>query len=323
MKEAFQIIKSVADQKNYDMPKPIVKSVEPILRADGYSLPEHCQFATTVTLDDIEMTGYGDAESPELAKAKALSEAIERFTLFYSIKNGVRAPTSNGWACHITNEEAILAAACELIERDVALSSWLNLGPYLNIPESIWPKTVQEWNLSRSKSLEFSILKIFLCANENGRAITTLLFNERGNFVSGHASALDLDEAITSSVKECLRAAHLALRLDYFGEVMKIHDPKSLGEYRFQPAANALAYAYTYQLPRDIVICDADELTVYRLWAAQRQKIEKLLNECQIHIWNTADRKIAYLNSEKLLKIFWGRTPENFSVLNKNPHIVG
>jgi ribosomal protein S12 methylthiotransferase accessory factor YcaO len=306
-----------------EIPLPQVLLSEALTGPQDYRLNGYHQWVTKIGSEDINATGYGDGETQATARAKAYSEAVERFALFYTPRLGISAANSNGWACHYSAAVASQIAVCELIERHVALSLWFSGGPYLEIPPSLWPEPVREWSAARSEKLEFPNLKLLLCKSPVGCAITALLFNEKGNFVSGHASAISLEDAILSAAKECLSAARLAVSLEFFGEVMKIHEPENAGGHQFQPAANALAYAYTKTLPTEISFITADDKTVIELWRDQHQKVLKLQESSSIMVWRCGDRYIAYATSEKVKNIFWGPTPKEMNVKNNNPHIVG
>ncbi|UOF00827.1 YcaO-like family protein [Bdellovibrio reynosensis] len=71
--------------------------------------------------------GRGSADSEELSFLKGFSEAIDRVTFFESMK----FPTTNGMAVHTSLENAVLAARCELIERDAFFCHYLTKTPFL------------------------------------------------------------------------------------------------------------------------------------------------------------------------------------------------
>lgn len=291
-----------------------------IKRPNGYALPGFVAFSVTAEADGFTATGYGEG-SRDIAIEKAISEAFERMALFKFCADNKKSDTSSGWAAHRSAEFAVRAAVFELIERDVALTAWENGGPFYIVPESIWPKALRLWQSEQRTSLEFSDLRIFLSSTDSGACISALLFNESGNFVVGHASAFELQDAITSATNECFRAAHSAIQFDSFAEVMALHAGDQ--EATPSPAAHSLAYAYKETMPEVVRILSATEEEVFSQWQNHQTTFTNLnLATLDTQIFQVGDRIVARVRTPKYREIFWGRS-KDLTKRNQHPHFVG
>lgn len=299
---------------------PKITNESEIKRPEGYALPGFVALSITAEADGLTATGYGEGPR-DLARKKAISEAFERLALFRFCANTNKSETSSGWAAHRTAELAVRAAVFELIERDVALTTWENGGPFYVVPESLWPKALFIWKNEQRTSLEFSDLRIFLSCTDNGACVSALLFNENGHFVAGHASDFELQDAIVSAANECFRAAHSAIQFDSIAEVAALH---SGGQgVSANPAAHSLAYAYKEAMPEVVKILTTTEIEVCRQW----QKHQATFNELNLAAFDSLTfevgvRIVARVKSSKYREIFWGRT-DDVSKRNQHPHFVG
>lgn len=306
-----------------DLPieKPQLIAIEKIKRPLGYAIPNYASLSATIHYGQIRTQGFG--EGPEqLAIAKAISEATERAVQkYFALKTG-QAESSNGWACHISPSLAVQSALMELTERDVALSNWESNGPFYELPTSLWPSEVTSWNSSKSSDQEFSNLRILVSSNKNGACISALLFNDKLNFVSGHASGVDLSQAILSATTECMRAAHAALRLDSFSEVTALH----LQDFSkpTSPGSHSLAYAYAETLPACIQIIEASESQILNIWKNHVTTFSAFdLSEMQIHLYQVGELFVARVRSDKHRHIYWGKNNNFKNNFNLSPHFVG
>ena len=299
---------------------PKITSENEIKRPEGYALPGFVALSITAETNGFKATGYGEG-SCDLAREKAISEAFERLVLFTVCADTNKSETSSGWAAHRTAELAVRAAVFELIERDVALTTWENGGPFYVVPESLWPKSLLIWKSERHTCLEFSDLRILLSSTDNGACVSALLFNDSGNFVAGHASAFELKDAIISAANECFRAAHSAIQFDSIAEVAALH---SGGQgVSANPAAHSLAYAYKETMPEVVKILTATEIEVRRLWQKHQVTFSELsLVAFNAQTFQVGDRIVARVKSPKYREIFWGRT-DDVSKRNQHPHFVG
>lgn len=299
---------------------PTIAAEVEIKRPAGYALDGNVALSVTAEADGFIATGYGEG-SRDLAHHKAVSEAYERLALLKFCSDFCVSDTSSGWAANFTAERAIQSALHELIERDVALTTWENGDGFFSVPETLWPMGLLAWKLGRSSALEFSRLRILLSHNQNGACISALLFNERGNFVAGHSSATELQSAITSAANECFRSAHAAIQFDSFAEVTALHagGPGS----KASPAAHSLAYAYKETMPAVVKIEDATEQAIHDLWKSHQTTLRELnLAELDVRTFQVGDRVIVRVRGSKYRDIFWGRTNDR-SKQNQHPHFVG
>lgn len=306
-----------------DLPieEPQLIAIEKIKRPLGYAIPGYVSLSATIRYGQVRTQGFG--EGPEqLAISKAISEATERAVQkYFALKTG-QAESSSGWACHISPALAVRSAIMELTERDVALSNWESNGPFYELPPSLWPLEITSWNSTKSKDQEFSNLRILLSSNINGTCVSALLFNEKLNFVSGHASGLDLGHAILSATTECMRAAHAALRLERFSEVTALH----LQDFSTptSPGSHSLAYAYTESLPSCIQIIEANESEVLNIWKSHVTTFSALdHSKMQIQLYRVGNLYVARVRSDNHRPIYWGKNNNFKNSLNLNPHFVG
>ena len=287
-------------------------------RPAGYGLAEFTSGSIVVSLNGIEAEGFAD-DSADICELKATSEALERFALKYFKKINLYSETSNGWACHFTAKQAIDNAIFELIERDVSLSSWENTDLFYEIPEKLWPTEVINWRDQQTGEIEFSNLKILLNHNKNGCCVSVLLFNDKNNFVAGHASKYDLKQAIISATLECMRAAHSALRFENFDNVIKLH---SSAPEIIEPGSHSLAYAYTVQMPDAVQTKRISAEELLDLWGSHQRNFEKIeYSKFKINLFKIHDRFIARVKADFLKDIYWGKSKD--IIKNKYPHFVG
>lgn len=300
---------------------PNVLSVEKIIRPSGYSLPGYSVLSATIQLGNIKSTGFGEG-SYEIALSKAVSEATERLVLKLQASKAGGPESSNGWACHKSAKLAIESAIFELIERDVALSNWESNGPFYEIPQELYPLPIKVWGESKFIKLEFGNLRIFLSKNKNGACVSSLLFNESGNFVVGHASGKDLSAAMISSLCEAMRAAHAALRFENYKEVSELHDAKLM--VPASPGSHSLAYAYNHSIPNSVVLKLASAPKILKMWQDHNTIFENLnIQDFYIQLYEVGELFVARVRSNSYRPIHWGTklTPED--AINKNPHFVG
>lgn len=293
-----------------------------IQRPAGYQIPGVVSGMVQAQTSNFSAQGFADSKL-ELAEDKAKSEAIERIVMMeWSRLNGF-SDTSNGWACHPHLNTAIENALLELIERDVALRVWEEGPSYILIPSELWPLELKEWKERVGNSLEYSMLKATLCYSRNFGCVSVFLFNENGTCVVGHASKLQLAEALTSAFNECLRAAHSALRLEYFAEVMNLHDP-SVKIVKCSPGAHSLAYAYKHTFPAEVQFMNCSVEQVQEKWRSHQQEISALdRSKFEIIAYKAMDRHVVRVRHPEFRQMYWGRVPNERLLKNKCPHNVG
>jgi hypothetical protein len=304
-----------------ELPEPMLEVVEEIARPSGYGIDGLHNVHIVVRSQDLSADGWGTG-LPQIAHAKAYSEAIERYTLFLTAQTDPSILTSNGWSAHMDPASARDAAVAELVERDTALRVWFDAGPYFCVPNNLWPLEVLRWqDRALSAGVEFQRINVLLCDGPTGSCVTILLKNDAGCAVTGHASGSDLQRTILSAFFEAIRSAHAALRFDDFTEVIDLHTDAS-PKVAYGPGANAMAYAYGEKLP-ELSICEASEFEVLQQWIRHQAKLEAAIANAKVTYFKVGNRFVARAVLKGVLDIFWGRTPKELNVKNIRPHIVG
>ncbi len=299
---------------------PTVLSEEQIKRPRGYEVAGHEHWKVSVTSEDTVAEGWGSGPK-ETAKIKATSEAFERLTMFVTNGGIFQSRTSSGWAAHYDSNSAIASALAELVERETALETWFNSGPYFEVPESFWPREIKHWQKAGSSSVEFHKLKVVFANGKNGGCVSVLLLNDQGGCVAGHASGADLQSALMNAFSEALRSAHATLRFESFNQVMAIHQNEA-STIEFAPEANALAYGYGESLPcLEFLTIDAESFS--KKWLRHQNDLDKLRSRARVALYEIGDRVVAQVFVPEMTEIFWGPTPGAMSVKNKLPHFVG
>lgn len=303
------------------LPAPQIVAEQEIRRPVGYAIPGFRSMSVTVNMNGVMETGFGEGPG-DLSFKKATSEAIERLALRLHCQRNKVGETSNGWAAHVTPDLAIRSALFELIERDVALTSWENDGPFFTVPMVLWPKPILDWLAAQTVQPEYHDLKLLLSHSENGACVSALLFNGRGNFVAGHGSAFKLEDAIISAVNECFRAAHLAIRFEFLSDVIALH-ADSDSQRRIEPGAHSLAYAYRETMPKSVLIEDASAAMILARWGQHQAFIEGFdFDDLDISLFKAGTHFVSRVKSSRFREIFWGRSA-NQNKRNLSPHFVG
>ncbi|CAN5419218.1 hypothetical protein BH10BDE1_BH10BDE1_28140 [soil metagenome] len=299
---------------------PSVVSVREINRPEGYRVPEYRNFHVVVEGDGIQAEGWGSGTLLEGIE-KAKSEVFERYVFFATNPLTDQRKSSSGWAAHLDFASARNAAVAELIERDSALSAWLNNGPYLAVPRSLWPQSVSSWaQLNSATTVEFGQPTVLLSLGANGCAASVILGNKNGGGVTGHASGFDLNGAIVSAFFEALRSAHAALRFEDFAEVVALHSKDHA--VSFGPGGNAMAYAYGEPLPSlNVQYASAEQIK--ECWRSHVSKLFAHVARARIDYFEISNRVVVHAELDNVSQIFWGPTPASWKSKNNHPHIVG
>ncbi len=105
---------------------------EDLIITEGNNHSETGYFHFEVKDNFPKSRGHGTDSNKNTALTKSLHEYIERlyFNEYFHTKVSQSEPlTSNGFACHLTNEMAVKSAECELFERDILISHWIEKIP--------------------------------------------------------------------------------------------------------------------------------------------------------------------------------------------------
>jgi hypothetical protein len=301
--------------------QPTTTTIEEVVRPEGYAIQGLACFRVVVKSDDLTADGWGTGSS-EVAAAKALSEALERFAMFTQVKSDPSVLSSNGWAAHPEFESARLRAFAEVVERDTALTTWFNAGPYYSVSESQWPDVLVKWkNSVLGSAVEFSHPLVLLAEGSFGACISVLLQTQDGRTVVGHASGVELQKSIESAFYEALRSAHAALRFDEFAETVDLHS-EECPTVAYGPGANGMAYAYGAPMPKLDVESKSDA-EIQSKWQHHREKLQALTFDSDFRTYKVGDRFVVRALVHGSQEVFWGRTPKHMKVKNNFPHFVG
>lgn len=301
--------------------EPSVSVLEEVIRPQGYAIDGLACYRSVVELAGRKAEGWGTG-SPDLAKVKAVSEAIERFCMFSVCETDRTISSSNGWSAHTTIERAKENAVSELIERDTALRTWFNAGPYYLVPKEFWPATLLKWDSSKLKAnIEFAKATVLLTNGPFGCCLSVLLQTSDWRTVVGHASGREFQQTIESAFFEALRSAHAALRFEEFPETNDLHssEPPTVD---YGPGANGMAYAYGATLPNLSIGYASNELVV-SAWNEHNERLTSLIARSDFTVFKVGTRFVVRAKAIGIQDIFWGRTPGEMNVKNKLPHFVG
>ena len=213
-------------------------------RPVGFRFSKHI-INITARLVGQEIVVCGEADSREIAEAKAFSELVERSALISSAET-YNAETSNGWAAHPDKDHARLNAILELVERDAVLSQWYSSTPFFEIQVSDLPEKIRQWSKEELSRSEFPHLRVLLSTRGLGPSVTCLFMDKNGLGVSAHSTRLSLEDSIESAIAEVCRAAHGTIRREHWQDTIKLRD----GMPGFvDPGTHAVYYAYHEAFP--------------------------------------------------------------------------
>lgn len=209
-------------------------------RPDALRITKHC-FETRVKDSDGEFHfGLGADDSEALAMQKGISEAVERFT-FHALHETDRfkSTTTNGWSAHVRLNDAVSGAIGELRERDAILVHWLTATPFTRLRQL--PGRFRTFGERlRASETKQNLYEVLVSHLGTVPVVMTLLRDERGFGVAGHASAPTLEEALVKSACEASRiAAYL---------YMDAHGTED-GEGLSEPFDHSLYYARHMPIP--------------------------------------------------------------------------
>lgn len=302
----------------------------PTVRPEGFRISKFA-FNTFAKFENTEVLGCGeDAFSEKDAFEKSISEAIERAVLLMVSQNSREKMTSNGWAAHITLEDAALSAIYELVERDAALLHWLNNMPMYRIDES---EILSREFINDLRRTEFQEAVVLVSFDFSGPVVTVLLRDRLGHCVSGHASGETLEKAVLGATIEACRSAHHFQRFEFYSETKRLLDGDKLQE--ISPGMHSLMYAYHEPLPAWLIGKKMDLAVAKKKWLNKNKSVLELLEESKFTAHSSNDRYIVRAENPFLQTIFWGPTEDAImrkvmnldrlrnTNINLRPHMVG
>jgi hypothetical protein len=217
------------------------------------SRPEGFRFSKHIINIEAPLVGRtlvltGEAETEEVAFAKAYSEFLERLAFFKTTEANANMHNTNGWAAHPEPATAKLNAILELCERDSILKHWAAQCALKEITFASLPLGIRNWASSELRTSELPILKVFVTHEGRAPAVVCMLINKSGFGVTGHASGLDLESALRSAIAEACRAGHQMVRRSFWNDAIALRDADLTQE--IQPGAHSVYYAYIEPLPK-------------------------------------------------------------------------
>lgn len=301
-------------------------------RPEGFRLSKY-SYNTIVKYSGIDALGCGeDTLNEDLARTKSLSEAIERVVMKWVARNSRKQITSNGWAAHPNLEEALYNSVLELTERDSALMHWLTMTPMLRVhANEVFPPEF----LSELKRSEFPKLVTIVSFDFSGPLVTSLLMNENGHAISGHASGADFSRAVVSATIEACRAAHHYQRYSYYSETKNIFGQDYIGV--IDPGAHSLMYAYHEKLPTWIFGKSISTNEAGLAWKDKITEVAGLIEDTKFSVYKLASHYVVRAENPGLQQIYWGstqraakadlinwdRVKKKSNLINNQPHMVG
>ena len=281
-------------------------------------------------LDEMDLIVTGEADSLEVAIAKAKSELIERSAIV-SLPLNPSIKNSNGWAGHPNLVQAKINAINELVERDAVLSHWYACIPFQKIQDSDLPLNIQLWVKDELFRSELCHLTVLLSTAGIGPSVTCILSNEKGFGVSGHATREVLTNAIESAIAEACRAAHAYLRHEHWNDTLKLKNGE-LG--KVQPGAHALYYAYHEPFPSWIFGSEVNLSQAIQDWNERISILSKNISTFSFQTVLESPIFVGFAKHPRSFDLQWGTTSENevlnsagakrmgLNSVNKQAHIV-
>jgi YcaO cyclodehydratase, ATP-ad Mg2+-binding len=277
-----------------------------------------------------KVVATGEADTAELARAKAFSEIVERLALI-STATSQYVENSNGWAAHPTLAQAKQNAIFELVERDAILAQWYSATPFFVLSTKEIPLDLQSWVKEELRQSEFPKLQVLLTTKGLGPSVTCTFKNELGFGVCGHATRKTLREAIDSALAETCRAAHATLRRAYWGDTLKLKN-RELGHV--EPGAHSVYYAYHEPFPNWMV---GEQLSWHEAndeWTTRMASLNNILSQFQFTTVLESPLFVGFVKNPQTFDLHWGTTSKSevlnslavqrlgLSSINQETHVV-
>lgn len=126
------------------------RDVKIVKHVNDSNINIHCYcFSTIDHQSKKRIRGSGTGFTDQMGIVRAWGEFVERYSFRLTANSDASATTSNGFASHISREQAKENALAELVERDVFLSAWL-----LRLPASTIDHNMIHKKASNRKHLE-------------------------------------------------------------------------------------------------------------------------------------------------------------------------
>lgn len=283
-------------------------------------------------LGENKIVVCGEAETSDLAEAKAFSELMERSALI-SFAKQFKAHTSNGWAAHPDEEQARLNAILELVERDAVLAQWYSSTPFLEILQEQLPDDIERWAADELSRSEFPKLSILISTKGLGPSVTCIFQNDKGHGVSAHSTKISLEESIKSAIAEACRAAHATIRREHWQDTLRLKEDRS---GRVEPGAHGVYYAYHEAFPRWMFGPQLSWIEVHQQWQMRMRELMNNICDFSYTAVLNAPLAVGFARHPHAFGLNWGATSTEeiiqspgakrihltFKTTNGKPHIV-
>jgi len=283
-------------------------------------------------LGHSKIAACGEADSRELAEAKALSELMERSALV-SFGHKYGAKNSNGWAAHPNKVQCRANAIFELIERDAVLAHWYSAAPFSELAQDQWPLEIQHWATTELSRSEFPRIRILVSNLGIGPSVTCVFQNGNGFGVCAHSSRPTLTEAIKSAIAEACRPAHASIRRDHWADSLKLKvgngDPSA-------HEAHGVFYAYHEPFPKWMFGESMNWDQALNLWSKKSAAMNADDTQFKFEVVSEAPLFVGFATHHQAFELRWGSTDVdwisslsgykriglNKNQINKEVHIV-
>lgn len=282
----------------------------PSTRPQGFRFEPHI-INIAANFNGTDLVVCGEAETLELAHAKAISELIERSSLIQYAETNSEIQTSNGWAAHPESDIAEANAIYELIERDAVLKHWYSYTPYSCIDINTMPLQFQSWASEELAHSEFPKFRILVSNLGIGPSVSCLLMNDAGFGVSGHCSKKDLASAIKGAIAEACRSAHHSIQKSYFSDTVAL--AKGSSEKRINPGAHSVYYAYQEPFPSWMFGQTLTWQQSLNIWDEHQSRLHSDLSVFELTKVLEEPISVVFATHKDCLPLLWG--PTNFEIL--------
>ena len=172
----------------------------------------------------------------------------------FSKENNKEINSSSGFACHLTVEQAIESSYCELLERDLFLTSWFaGKSPDWNITASdkIIDKSFvcNQVKLFRSFDLKLDLALVGICDNRYCTLAALRDVESRFGFVLATSVDQDIDLAIKKVILDQRRVATYLInsfeqREDFYQERFEFKKPIDQQKFYLHPSRSNNTSSY-------------------------------------------------------------------------------
>jgi len=284
----------VTAKATYRSPRPV-----------GLRFARHA-FITEVSAGDQTMTGFGEDSSKLLAISKSIAEGVERVVFKHYKAQGLGTVTSNGWAAHLSPEQAHQSAVEELIERDAVLSHWLCQIPMLEVSEPSWPKWLKAWTANElSLGTKYRRLRVLVSTKGYLPSVTTVLCSEQGHAVMSHASDGRLENAVSKALVETCRIAELSEFPETVQSAKSLLDGASSG---WTPEDHAYVYAHHLAFPEWIFGETLSWSEIQATWNDSYSSFKREAFEHSFELAADGALSVGFCTSKKVQTLFFGPT---------------